>query len=150
MAKLSEVLQSADWKSEKHVPAIECPDQVKADEFFAVKASLGKAVAHPNTTEHHIRWIQLYFQPEGAKAALQIGSFEFTAHGESVDGPNKGTVFTHHEAATAMKTGKSGTLYALAYEYKFIVKGEWRADPKCAESVLTRTEDARARMRIGD
>ena len=115
MAKLSEAIQSADWKSEKHVPVIECPDQVKADEFFAVKASLGKAVAHPNTTEHHIRWIQLYFQPEGSEAPFQIGNFEFTAHGESVEGPNKGSVFTHHEAATSMKTGRSGTLYAMAY-----------------------------------
>jgi len=115
MLKLSEIIQSADWKSEKHVPVIECPDQVKAEEFFVVKASLGKAVAHPNTTEHHIRWIQLYFQSDGTKAPFQIGNFEFTAHGESVEGPNKGSVFTHHEVATSMKTGKSGTLYALAY-----------------------------------
>ena len=115
MAVLSESIRSADWKSEKHVPVIECPDTVAADEFFDVKASLGKAIAHPNTTEHHIRWIQIYFQPEGAKAAFQIGSFEFTAHGESTDGPNKGSVFTHHQVATAMKIGTSGTLHALAY-----------------------------------
>ena len=115
MTELSKMIQSADWKSEKHVPVIECPDKVKADELFEVKASLGKEVAHPNTTEHHIRWIQLYFQPEGAKAPFQIGSFEFTAHGESVDGPNKGSVFTHHCAATSMKSGTSGTILALAY-----------------------------------
>lgn len=115
MAMLSEAIQSADWKSEKHVPVIECADEVKADEFFTVKATLGKAVAHPNTTEHHIRWIQLFFQPEGAKAPFQIGNFEFTAHGESVEGPNQGSVFTHHEVATSLKTGKSGTLYTLAY-----------------------------------
>jgi len=115
MSKLSEVIQSADWKSEKHVPVIECPDEVKAGEFFAVKATLGKAVAHPNTTEHHIRWIQLYFQPEGAKAPIQIVNFEFSAHGESAEGANKGSVYTHHEAAASMKTGKSGTLLAMAY-----------------------------------
>jgi superoxide reductase len=115
MAELSEMIQTADWKSEKHVPVIECPDEVKADEFFEVKASLGKEVAHPNTTEHHIRWIQLYFQPEGAKAPFQIGNFEFTAHGESADGPNEGPLYTHHCAATAMKTAKSGTLFAMSY-----------------------------------
>lgn len=115
MAKLSEVIQSADWKAEKHVPVIECPDQAKAGEFFAVKVTLGKAVAHPNTTEHHIRWIQLYFQPEDAKAPVHVGSFEFAAHGESAEGPNKGSVFTHHEVVVSMKSGKSGTLYALAY-----------------------------------
>jgi superoxide reductase len=115
MSELSEVIQSADWKSEKHVPVIECPDEVKADVFFPVKATLGKAVAHPNTTEHHIRWIHLFFHPAGAKAPFQIASFDFTAHGESTEGPNKGFVFTHHEGATSMKTGKAGILYALAY-----------------------------------
>jgi len=115
MSKLSEAIQTADWKSEKHVPVIECADEVKAGEFFEVKVTLGKAVAHPNTTEHHIRWIQLYFHPEGAKAPLQVGNFEFAAHGESAEGANKGSVYTHHEAATSMKAGKSGALYALAY-----------------------------------
>lgn len=115
MTKLSDAIQSADWKSEKHVPVIECPDQVKADDFFTVKASLGKAVAHPNTTEHHIRWIQLYFQPQGAKAPFQTGNFEFTAHGESADGPSKGPVFTNHEVVASIKIAKSGTLYAMAY-----------------------------------
>jgi superoxide reductase len=114
MPELSEQIQKADWKLEKHVPIIECEDTVSANEFFPVKATLGKAVAHPNTTEHHIRWISLYFQPEGEKAPLQIGHFEFAAHGESTKGPNQGSVFTHHEVATAMKTGKRGTLYALA------------------------------------
>jgi len=30
MVKASELYQSADWKSEKHVPVIECPDEVKS------------------------------------------------------------------------------------------------------------------------
>ena len=70
MAKIGELYQTADWKSEKHVPVIECPDAVAADETFEVKVSLGKEVAHPNTTEHHIRWIQLYFRPGGDKFCL--------------------------------------------------------------------------------
>ena len=127
MTKLSEMIQSADWKSEKHVPVIECPEVVKAGEFFAIKVTLGKAVAHPNTTEHHIRWIQIYFQPEGAKAPFQIGNFEFTAHGESLEGPNKGSVFTHHEASTSINTGKAGTLYALAY---CNIHGVWQSSKK--------------------
>ena len=55
MKKFGELFQSADWKSEKHVPVIEGPDEVAADEVFDVKVTLGKEVAHPNTTEHHIR-----------------------------------------------------------------------------------------------
>lgn len=123
MPELNELLQSADWKSEKHVPVVECPDEVKADEMFQVKASLGKEVAHPNTTEHHIRWISLYFLPEGEKNPLQIGHFEFTAHGESVNGPNEGSVYTNHEVATSMKTGASGTLMAMAL---CNIHGLWR------------------------
>ena len=59
--------QSDDWKTEKHVPVIECADTVPSDEFFELKVSLGKEIAHPNTTEHHIRWIRVYFKPQGIK-----------------------------------------------------------------------------------
>jgi superoxide reductase len=115
MAKqFGELYQTADWKVEKHVPAIECPLHVKPDEIFQVKVSLGKEVSHPNTTAHHIRWVSVYFLPEGEKFAYQIGHFEFSAHGESVDGPDKSTVYTHHEVSLSMKTGKPGTIYAAS------------------------------------
>ena len=54
---IGDKIQHADWKSEKHVPVIECPDRVKPGEFFGVKATLGKEISHPNTTEHHIRFM---------------------------------------------------------------------------------------------
>jgi superoxide reductase len=115
MGKVAELYQSADWKSEKHVPVIECPDTVTAGQTFQVKVSLGKEIAHPNTTEHHIRWIQLFFKPEGEKFAVQVGNFEFTAHGESVDGANEGAVYTKHSVTAEMATKKTGVLYATAY-----------------------------------
>jgi superoxide reductase len=114
MAKIGESYKSADWKSEKHVPVIECPDQVKSNEMFDVTVTLGKEVAHPNTTEHHIRWIQLFFHPDGAKFPYQVGNFEFTAHGESVDGPDQGPVYTHHAVTASMKINKPGVLYATS------------------------------------
>jgi superoxide reductase len=114
MKQFGELLQSADWKIEKHVPVIECGDKVKASEFFPVKVTLGKEIAHPNTTEHHIRWISVYFQPEGERFPYQIGHFEFAAHGESVEGPNKGSIYTQHEVSLSMKTGKAGVIYATA------------------------------------
>lgn len=46
-----------------------------------MKVTLGKEIAHPNTTEHHIRWISIYFHPEGAKYPAHIGHFEFGARG---------------------------------------------------------------------
>ena len=92
MEKVGALYQTADWKTEKHVPVIECPDEVKAGEIFEVKAAIGKEVSHPNTTVHHIRWIQLFFKPDGDKFSYQVGAYEFTAHGESVDGQDKGPV----------------------------------------------------------
>ena len=126
MGQLSEQIQSGDWKAEKHVPVIECPDTVKAGEMFDVKATLGKEIAHPNTTEHHIRWITLYFLPAGSKFTYQVGHFEFTAHGESVPGPNEGPVYTNHEVTASIKITKAGTLTAASY---CNIHGLWQSAP---------------------
>jgi superoxide reductase len=125
MKQFGELFQTADWKTEKHVPVIECPDQVKAGELFPLKVTLGKGIAHPNTTEHHIRWISVYFNPEGEKFPYQVGHFEFTAHGESVEGPDKSSVYTHHEVSLSMKTGKPGVIYATAL---CNIHGLWRSE----------------------
>ena len=113
MAELSERIQQGDWKTEKHMPVIEAPDAVTAGELFEVKVSLGKEIAHPNTTEHHISWITLYFHPEGEKFTHQVGHFEFSAHGEAAAGANQGPVYTHHGVTTWLKISKPGTLHAL-------------------------------------
>ena len=114
MASIGERLQRADWKKEKHVPVIECPDEVKSGENFQVRVSLGKEIGHPNTTEHHISYVTLYFQPEGGKNTHQVGHYEFSAHGEDVKGANQGPVYTHHEVVTSLNLAKSGTLHAVS------------------------------------
>lgn len=114
MKKLGDYFQEADWKKEKHVPVIECPEKVTSGEMFDIRVSLGKEIAHPNTTDHHIRWIQLFFQPEGGKFTYQIGNFEFSAHGESAEGPDKGPVYTNHSVVAGMKVTQAGTIHALA------------------------------------
>jgi superoxide reductase len=114
MDKIGDLFQSADWKSEKHVPVIESPDSVRANEVFEVTVTLGKEVAHPNTTEHHIRWIQVFFQPKEGKFPYQVGNFEFTAHGEHVDGADKGPVYTHHTVTASMKVTQPGILRAIS------------------------------------
>jgi len=115
MPTLGEYVQHADWRTEKHVPVIDCPDTVKAGEMFRVNVSLGKEIAHPNTTEHHIRWIALYFQPQGEKFTCEIGHYAFNSHGASTVGPNEGPVYTHHAVDTWMKTNKPGILFSRAY-----------------------------------
>jgi superoxide reductase len=114
-AQFRDLYQSADWKKEKHVPVIDVPDRIRKGEFFEVKVTIGKEVAHPNKTEHHIRWIAVYFQPEGGKFPYQIGRADFTAHGESVDGADTSTVYTHHAATLSFKTEKPGTIYAASF-----------------------------------
>jgi superoxide reductase len=112
--KIGELVQESDWKTEKHVPAIDSPDVVKKDEFFEVAASVGKEIAHPNTTAHHISWIFLYFLPEGEKFPYQIAMCEFNSHGASVQGPGTSTVYTHHKMKASMKTSKPGLLFAVS------------------------------------
>ncbi len=107
-------IQKDDWKKEKHMPVIEIPAQVKAGEAFQVKVSIGKEIAHPNTTEHHIDWIDLYFHPEGEKFPHQVGHFAFGAHGEAAAGPNTGPVYTDPQVVVSLKVSKPGVFQALA------------------------------------
>jgi len=111
----NKMFQSADWKQEKHVPVIEVMGTAKKDEPIMVHAMVGKEIAHPNTTEHHIRWIDLYFLPEGEKFTYQIGKSEFNAHGESVQGANSSTVYADPKTSFTFKTEKSGTIIAFSY-----------------------------------
>jgi superoxide reductase len=114
MSKVGGLFQSEDWKKEKHVPVIECPDSVKSGENFDIAVSVGKEIAHPNTTEHHIRWIRVFFMPEGGKFAYQLASVEFSAHGEAVEGPNEGPAYTHHSARVTAAVKKPGAIYATS------------------------------------
>jgi superoxide reductase len=125
MKQFGELFQTSDWKTEKHVPVIDCAETVKAGDLFIATITVGKEVAHPNTTEHHIRWISVYFQPEGEKFPYQVGHFEFSAHGEAVEGPNKGPVYTNHEVAVTLKITKPGTLYATSL---CNIHGLWRSE----------------------
>ncbi|MEW5758676.1 MAG: class II SORL domain-containing protein [Candidatus Omnitrophota bacterium] len=115
MPELKDLFQSADWKLEKHVPVIESPDKVKKGVFFKIIVTIGKEIAHPNKTEHHIGWIELYFHPTGEKFPYQIGRAEFLAHGSSVQGPDTSSIYTHHEATLSFKTDKPGIIYAASY-----------------------------------
>ncbi len=110
---MEDLYQKDDWKTEKHVPVIEGED--KGDEM-KVKASVGrKDIAHPNETEHHIRWIELYFKPEGENYPYLLGRYNFSSHGESVKGPDTSTVYSVPEIECVIKTEKPGTIIANSY-----------------------------------
>ncbi|MDK2896612.1 MAG: superoxide reductase [Candidatus Atribacteria bacterium] len=115
MSNFGDLFQSADWKQEKHAPVIEGPDEVKKGETFQLQVSVGKEIPHPNTTEHHIRWIEVYFLADGEKFPIELGRAEFTAHGESTEGPNQGPACTEPGVVLRAQLTKSGTLCATSY-----------------------------------
>jgi superoxide reductase len=115
MASMKDLFQSADWKKEKHVPVIEALESVKKGQALTITVAVGKEIPHPNTTEHHIRWIELFFLPEGEKFPYQVGRFEFSAHGESTQGINTSTVYAQPVVTCSLKTEKSGTIFASSY-----------------------------------
>ncbi len=115
MLEIKDLFQSADWRAEKHVPVIDGPDKVKKGESFKITVNVGKEIPHPNKAEHHISWIEIYFQPQGEKYPYQISRAEFLAHGASVNGPDTSTVYTHPEVSVTFKTDKPGMIYASSY-----------------------------------
>lgn len=115
MSNIGNHVQSADWKAEKHVPVIELMGPVKKGEPCQVQLSVGAEIAHPHTTEHHIRFIQLYFKPEGEKFAVHMGTFQFEAHGESVEGANAGSAKCEPKVTATVTLEKPGELVAMSY-----------------------------------
>ena len=101
-------IQSADWKAEKHVPVIDCPDTVPAGEPVKITVTVGKEIAHPNTIEHHINWIEVYYNPEGDKFVYDVGRFEFNVHGEA-------DAATAPTATITVTLNKPGTLQAVSH-----------------------------------
>lgn len=114
MSELNETIQSADWKVEKHAPVINAPDEATAGQTVTVTAHLGAAIAHPNTPQHHIAWMDLYFLPDGARQAIQLAHADFAAHAASMtDRP--GPALTQPRMVADVQLASGGTLLAMAY-----------------------------------
>jgi len=72
--RLGELIKGTGQEGkEKHVPVIEL---INCDECGknTVKITVGKEVAHPNTPEHHIKWIALFGVKKGV--AVHIATFD--------------------------------------------------------------------------
>ena len=88
-------------KAETHTPKIEAPDQVKAGEPFYIKIKVGP---HPNTLQHSIRWIEVYFEEEG-RPFNPIMLSRIHLEPELVE----------PEVTLKLVLKKSGVIYALEY-----------------------------------
>jgi superoxide reductase len=88
-------------KRESHTPKIEAPAKARADEVIMVKVSVGP---HPNTVEHSIRWLAVFFYEEGrAFNPMTLAKVSFNA-------PT-----TEPEITLKVKLAKSGVIHALEY-----------------------------------
>ena len=115
MKNLKEMYQDADWKSEKHVPVISAPMKVKKGAEVMVTITVGAEIPHPNTTEHHIKYLNAFFMAEDDKYPHDLGRFELNAHGASVRGPNTSAILTQPNVSFTFKTEKGGTLMACSF-----------------------------------
>ena len=112
---ISNLIKSADWKAEKHVPVITLLSPFKPGEPIEVEVSVGKEIAHPNTVEHHIAWIALYYVAEDSQLPVELARAEFAAHGPEI--------FTEPILKTTVRipptrisnSNSIGTLHAVAY-----------------------------------
>jgi superoxide reductase len=88
-------------KREGHTPKIEAPAKAKPDEAVRIIVSVGP---HPNTVEHSIRWIAVFYYEEGrAFNPLTLAKVSFNA-------PT-----TEPEITLVVKLQKSGVIHALEY-----------------------------------
>jgi superoxide reductase len=126
---IGEYVKTEDFKKEKHVPVIEGAAGVKKGVPFTVTVTVGKEIPHPNTTEHHISWIKLYFMPDGGKFIYEVGTSIFSAHGAAVEGPNKGPVYSNSTATFNLTLDIPGKLIA---ESLCNIHGLWESSAQIA------------------
>jgi superoxide reductase len=88
-------------KRESHTPKIEAPGKAKPDEAITIRVSVGP---HPNTVEHSIRWLAVFFYEEGrAFNPVSLAKVSFNA-------PT-----TEPEITLKVKLPRSGVIHALEY-----------------------------------
>jgi superoxide reductase len=129
MQTAKDILQAADWKTEKHVPVIEAAEKIAKGQAVEVTVSVGKQISHPNTSEHHIAWIAVYFLPRGEKFTYLLARSELAAHGASTAGPNTSTVYTQARINFSFQTDKPGTIIAVSC---CNIHGLWEASREVA------------------
>ncbi len=88
-------------KVESHTPRIEAPDKVRAGEEFEVRVTVGP---HPNTVQHSIRYVELYFEEEGRGFnPIHIATVRLEPE------------YAEPKLTFTLRLKKSGVLYAVEY-----------------------------------
>jgi len=88
-------------KVESHTPKIDVPEKVRVDEEFTLKIKVGP---HPNTVQHSIRSIEVYFYEEGRKFnPIHIATITLAPE------------YTEPDVSLKLKLKRSGTIYVIEY-----------------------------------
>ncbi len=87
---------------EKHVPIIEVGKARGAEGVDVVRVFVGKDVAHPNTVEHYIAWVELYGVKKDGQL-VDLGKVTFAA------------TYTNPNARFQVPVGQFKAFCALAY-----------------------------------
>jgi superoxide reductase len=104
MARFGDVVIPPEREGkEKHVPHIEAPSKAKAGKPFLVTVTVGKEVPHPNTIEHHIKWIQVYAKEAGERPVIHVATFDL------------GPTYAAPTVSFPVILRKSSTLFTLEY-----------------------------------
>ena len=89
---------------EKHIPNIKVPEKIKPGEEFEVIINVGENIPHPNTVEHHIKWIQVFAEfKDRTFNPVHVATFDL------------GPTFAEPKIKFKMKLEKSANLIALIY-----------------------------------
>lgn len=114
MPQFDDLLNSENRRRERHIPVIHCPEKFREGDLIDVRVTIEKDLVFSDA-EHSIRWITLYFFPEGEKVSLEVGQFMLDGGKESGTVLRKGQSGRHHEITTSVKVTKPGTFYATSY-----------------------------------
>jgi superoxide reductase len=100
--RFGEILKTQETEGkEKHVPVVEIKKGAEGSED-TVMIMVGKEVPHPNTVEHHIKWIQLHGVKQNGQV-IHLGTFDL------------GPVYVSPKVITHVKLDEFKTLFALEY-----------------------------------
>ena len=116
---IGSLVKSADWKTEKHVPVVKFLGDFKPGEPVEVEVSVGNEIPHPNTVEHHIAWIALYYVADGSQLPVELAHVNFSAHGPDA--------FSQPVLKTTICVPRPGAISAVAY---CNIHGLWQSNDK--------------------
>lgn len=89
--------------------------RVPRGEYFTVKLSMGNNESHEATSEHHIRWIRVYFKPDVGRT-VEVATYNLAhAANQNKGASARSLVDTEGNVQCTLAVTTPGTLLIWAY-----------------------------------